>query len=172
MSPSRIAIIGPQSTGKSVLAESLAKHFGTTWVPEFARGYAEGKGAQLDISDVEKIAEGHLASEAAMALRAKDYLFVDTDIIMTLLYSQIYYGQIPAKVKSLCETKRYELTLVTTPDVPWIDDPQRDILNRDDFFDRCIHEVKVYKRSFAIIRGNWKDRFESAVRLVEGLGTK
>ena len=33
----RIAIIGPESTGKSTLAQDLASHFNTTWVPEYSR---------------------------------------------------------------------------------------------------------------------------------------
>ncbi|MBK7030628.1 MAG: ATP-binding protein [Bacteroidales bacterium] len=37
----RIAITGPESTGKSWLAEQLAEYYGTVWVPEFAREFLE-----------------------------------------------------------------------------------------------------------------------------------
>ena len=37
----RIAITGPESTGKSMLAEELAAHYETVWVPEYAREYLE-----------------------------------------------------------------------------------------------------------------------------------
>jgi hypothetical protein len=37
----KIAIVGPESTGKSTLARQLASHFNTLWVPEFARKYID-----------------------------------------------------------------------------------------------------------------------------------
>ena len=35
----KVCIVGPESSGKSVLARDLAAHYGTTFVPEFAKGY-------------------------------------------------------------------------------------------------------------------------------------
>jgi nicotinamide riboside kinase len=35
----KIAVVGPESTGKSTMSAYLAKHYDTIWVPEFARGY-------------------------------------------------------------------------------------------------------------------------------------
>ena len=40
----KIAITGPESTGKSELARQLASHYNTVWVPEYAREY-------IDLSD-------------------------------------------------------------------------------------------------------------------------
>ena len=39
----RVVLFGPESTGKTVLAEQLAAHFNTVWTPEFSRLYAEAK---------------------------------------------------------------------------------------------------------------------------------
>src|SRR4051812_43153596 len=44
----RVCVFGPESTGKSTLARRLADHFGTAWVPEYARTLLEAKGGQLD----------------------------------------------------------------------------------------------------------------------------
>jgi len=35
----KIAIVGPESTGKSTMSAYLAGHYNTVWVPEFARDY-------------------------------------------------------------------------------------------------------------------------------------
>jgi nicotinamide riboside kinase len=35
----KIAIIGPESTGKSTLAQALAAYYHEPWVPEIARNY-------------------------------------------------------------------------------------------------------------------------------------
>ena len=37
----RIAVVGPESCGKSTLAQKLAHHFGGRYVPEMARAYFE-----------------------------------------------------------------------------------------------------------------------------------
>ena len=40
----RVAITGPESTGKSSLCKALANHYNTLWVPEYAREYCESIG--------------------------------------------------------------------------------------------------------------------------------
>lgn len=37
----KIALFGPESTGKTTLAKQLADHYKTEWVPEFARDYLQ-----------------------------------------------------------------------------------------------------------------------------------
>ena len=37
----KVALIGPESTGKTTLCKQLAQHFKTEWVPEYASTYIE-----------------------------------------------------------------------------------------------------------------------------------
>ena len=39
----KIALFGPESTGKTTLAKQLADYYETEWVPEFARDYLQEK---------------------------------------------------------------------------------------------------------------------------------
>ena len=39
----KIVLFGPESTGKSTLAQELAKHYNTNFVKEFARNYLQEK---------------------------------------------------------------------------------------------------------------------------------
>ena len=39
----KIVLFGPESTGKTTLAERLAAHYKTNWVPEYAREYLQKK---------------------------------------------------------------------------------------------------------------------------------
>jgi hypothetical protein len=39
----RVVLIGAESTGKTTLAQELARHFNTCWVPEYGREYWEKK---------------------------------------------------------------------------------------------------------------------------------
>src|SRR5205809_2148333 len=59
----KIVAIGPESTGKSTLCEQLAKHFNTTWCPEYAREYLNQNGIKYGYNDLIKIALGQLVME-------------------------------------------------------------------------------------------------------------
>jgi GTPase SAR1 family protein len=52
----KIALFGPESTGKTTLATQLADYFETAWVPEFARDYLQEKwdntGQICDVNDM------------------------------------------------------------------------------------------------------------------------
>ncbi|HKO57061.1 MAG TPA: ATP-binding protein, partial [Thermoanaerobaculia bacterium] len=91
----RICLTGPECTGKTRLAEELARRYGTVWVPEFAREYALRVNRPLTLEDVDLIAEGQLAFEERAAPLAEKLLILDTDLISTVVYSRHYYGTVP-----------------------------------------------------------------------------
>jgi len=84
----RIAIIGPESTGKSTLAQDLASHFNTTWVPEYSREYLATIDREYNYDDVLNIAQGQLGNENRLALFAENYLFVDTELIINKVWCE------------------------------------------------------------------------------------
>ena len=54
----RIAIVGPESTGKSLLSQQLAAHFRTVWVEEYAREFLNKLGREYQQADLIDIAKG------------------------------------------------------------------------------------------------------------------
>ena len=72
--PKRIAILGPESTGKSTLAAALAAYFQEPWVPEVAREYLEKLHRPYAFVDLLKIGrqqmqlEDELAGELTLAI--------------------------------------------------------------------------------------------------------
>ena len=61
----RIVITGAESTGKSTLAKVLAKHFSAPLSTEFVRQYVNAVQRPLTAEDLEPIARGQFAAEAA-----------------------------------------------------------------------------------------------------------
>ena len=59
----KIVVIGPESTGKSTLCSLLAKHFNTTWCPEYAREYLLQYGTEYSFATLETIGKGQLSLE-------------------------------------------------------------------------------------------------------------
>ncbi len=59
----KVAIIGPESTGKSTLSMRLASHYQTLWVPEYARQYLESRGSAYTYDSLLEIAKGQVKLE-------------------------------------------------------------------------------------------------------------
>ena len=122
--PQRIAILGAESTGKSTLADALARRYGTLWVPEYLREFVDVHGRVPHEDDQPGIARTQLAREDAMAAQpaARGFLFCDTTPLMTAVYSRIYWGRVPPALLALEAAHDYALTLVAAPDLPWVPD--------------------------------------------------
>lgn len=169
----RVVVTGPESTGKTTLAERLARHFGTTWVAEFARPYLERRNAERGTTavcleeDIEPIARGQLEAEEVAARLAERVLFCDTDLIVTRLWSEHYFGRCPGWIQEAARTRRYDLHLQLDVDVPWVEDPLRDRPHgREHFRELFRRYLRAHGCRVIEISGGWEERFAGAVRAV------
>lgn len=168
----RICVFGPESTGKSTLARSLAERYGATLVPEFARTWLE-LGAPRDVvpEDMPIIARGQRASEVALARGGAPLLIADTDALATAVWSDLLFGARAAEVSALADTARFDLTLLCDVDVPWVDDAVRYLPeNRRAAFDRFERELRARGRDYVVLRGDWHERHAMALAAIESRG--
>ena len=96
----KIAMFGPESTGKTTLASQLAAEFNTVWIPEFARDFLQDK---WDLNqeictqeDLIPIAIGQINLENEALSIANKILFCDTNLLLTKVFSDIYYNSCDA----------------------------------------------------------------------------
>jgi HTH-type transcriptional repressor of NAD biosynthesis genes len=166
----RVAVFGPESTGKTTLARRLAEHFQTRWVPEFARAHLEAQAGRLEPDDIELIARGQLAAEDALARDANRILFCDTDVLSTRVWSETLFGSCPEWITVAARERRYALTLLCDVDVPFVPDPVRYLPNaRQAFFERAEAALRSGDRRTVRIGGDFETRFQAAVAAVESL---
>ncbi|HEU0050467.1 MAG TPA: AAA family ATPase [Patescibacteria group bacterium] len=178
----RVRIVGPESSGKSTLTIDLAREFETVFVEEYARGlldeyvaHREYKPGEVRYEDISTIGRGQLVSEESMARIANRVLFCDTDLMTTVFWSNFYFGRCPGWIAKKAQERKYDLTLLLSPDVPWIQDAQRpmpDLKERQAFFNWWEAELKRRDEPYVVIRGDWKERWISAVKAVEALGVR
>lgn len=73
-------LLGAPSTGKTTIAELMAKEYSTVWMPEYGREYWEKHqiDRRLTLEQLLEIAEGHLSREEKLLYEANKYLFTDT----------------------------------------------------------------------------------------------
>ena len=163
----RVCVTGPESTGKTTLAQRLAEYAHTEWVPEASRLYAERKGSALLVSDVEPIAREHIALADAAAEKARarkaPVLVLDTDLLSTMIYSRYYYDTVAPWLGRTEQARRADLYLLCDIDVPWIPDGVRDRpANRDEMFALFRDALANTGASFATVRGDWDERWTLA----------
>lgn len=163
----RVVIFGPESTGKTTLAQRMSAELGGTFVPEYARTYLQGREADFGPQDMIAIARGQRASEEALARAGRPLLVCDTDPLTTLLWSQELFGEVPEPLRTLAEHDHYDLTLCLNVDVPWVEDPLRlRPYEREGFLERCLEALRARGRRHIVISGSWEERWERALQAV------
>ena len=170
----RISITGPESAGKSTLAAQLAAHYGTGWVPEYARSYLQLKGPVYTLPDLEAIARGQLGSENFLlakltAVGLTNPLFCDTDLLVVKIWAENAFGRCPAWILAELAKPRYALTLLLAPDLPWTPDPLRehpDPAQRWHFYALYKADLQRLGWPFAEINGPPAQRLAQAVTAV------
>lgn len=166
----RVSLLGPESTGKSTLAQRIADHYGTCLVPEYARQFAESRGRAFREEEVDTIARAQLAAEDSMARLAERVLVCDTDLRAVQLWSERLFGRCPSWVSDVAATRRYHLTLVTAPDVPFTGAPSFDQPSaRQSFHARCMDVARQTSDRVATIEGDWETRWAAAREAVDRL---
>jgi NadR type nicotinamide-nucleotide adenylyltransferase len=166
----RVSIFGPESTGKTTLAKSLAAHYETVMVPEYARLHLERQAGEISEDDIPRIARGQIASEAALARDANRVLVCDTDVLATTIWSENLFGRCPTWMHEEVERHHYDLTLLTDVDVPWEADPVRYLPDdRSGFFARCEAALAANARHVVKLRGPHEERLALAIESIDAL---
>jgi NadR type nicotinamide-nucleotide adenylyltransferase len=164
----RVAITGPESTGKSTMAEKLAHHYHTVWVPEYAREYIDGLGRPYDFNDIIEIAKGQYTREEELVSRANGLLFCDTDFIVLKIWCEFKYKICPDWILDKVNNHIYDLYLLPAIDLPWECDPQREHPHlREELFSLYRDELTNRRLNFSIITGEGDSRLDNAVRAVD-----
>lgn len=164
----RIVVTGPESTGKSWLAENLARHYNTIWVPEFAREYIAKLDRPYTQSDILEIARIQLEKEKKLQRKATAYLFADTSMIVTKIWNLFVFGNCPAWIDEQIDKHRYDLYLLCYIDTAWEYDPQREHPNaRQELYDLYEQELQQRGLPYVVIKGLGKKRLNNAIKAIE-----
>lgn len=168
----KIAFFGPESTGKTTLAKQLAAHFETNWAPEFAREYLEQKlvetGKICEPDDLLPIAIGQTKIENEALLTANQYLFIDTCLLVTKVFSEIYYDFCDPILEEAARNHNYDLFFLTDIDVPWEKDLLRDKpKEREELFQVFRSALIENDKPFITLSGDAGTRFQKAVKIIE-----
>ncbi len=165
-----ICLHGPESTGKSTLATLLGAHFNCEVVPEYGRAYCEEHGTDIDMHDLIVIAQRHMAMTRSAKSRARDWLILDTDPVMTAAWARMMLGRTDPWFDVIEETA--DLYLLLDIDLPWVDDGLRIYggkADRQRFFDLSRAELEARELKWALVSGDGEPRIEMALAAIDAL---
>lgn len=169
----RIAVIGPESTGKSEVCQHLARIYQTEWVPEYARFYLDRLGRPYEKEDLLEIAKGQVIWEDDKAEEAGEYLFCDTNLIVMKIWSEHKYGSCDPWILEELSNRTYDFYLLGNIDLLWRPDPQREHPKlRKYFFDLYENYLKDRNLSYGIVSGIEDMRVKCAKDLIENFFSK
>lgn len=166
----RIAIIGPESTGKSTLAEKLAGHYKTQWVKEYAREYIDNLDSPYQKHDINLIARGQVKSEDLLMQSSNKILICDTNLLVIKIWSEHKYGHCEGWIIDEISKRTYDLHFLTYINLPWADDPQREHPHmRAYFYELYKKELESRHLKFIEVKGDMDNRFITAVSAINAL---
>ena len=171
----RICCIGVESSGTTTLAQKLAEHYQTVWIPEYGRWYWEGRRYLTDQEiwdtyEFVKIAEGQIRWEDDLLLRANRLIVADTDAMATHVWHKRYIGDYSPEVEAVADSREYDLYLLTEPDFGFVQDGTREgehiRMNMHNWF---IEELTLKNRPFIRVTGSHEHRMAQAIEAINRL---
>jgi len=172
----RIAIMGPESVGKSTMSIRLSDYFRTNYVQEYGRIVYERNGNKVSIDDFIPISIGRQELEDDLIKNSNKLIFCDTEDIITYTFSKMYHPNEYKLVEDWFLTQlnnkpKYDLYLLLNAECPSIQDGTRSFLNeRVEHYHILKNELDKYKCNYVEVGGkDWDDRFHKSVDFVKSI---
>lgn len=161
----RIAITGPESSGKTAIAKLLAEKMNGIFIPEFAREYLQNKSHYFQ-NDLDDIARGQMKQWQIEG----DLLIADTELTVIKIWSEFKYNNCSEFILDSYENQAFDHYFLCKPDIPWEPDPLRENENeREELFELYLAELKQMKRPFTILSENLENRLALCDAVISNL---
>lgn len=165
----KVVLLGTESTGKTTLTGKLAAHFNAGAVMEAGRDIVADSN-DFGLNDLYLIASAHAAGIRRIAVGDSPLLIIDTDIHITLSYGEYAFGETLNIDEDIYQSNQADLYLYLNNDVPYIQDGTRLSKAERNLLDLSHRRtLDKYQVCYEEITGDWEERFEKSVVLVEQL---
>lgn len=174
----KVLVVGGESTGKSTLVQNLASAYNTNFVAEVGRDTCEYAGGE-DLMIVEDLYENLIRQKIHIMDAAKysnRILFVDTDALTTLFYSNFLLTnkeEISACTKlaeAIHAITIWDLVLFLEPTITFVQDGTRNekiAKDREKYSRQIKNLFDKYQTPYHCIDGDYLDRFVQAKELIQ-----
>ena len=163
----KIAFVGPESTGKTTVSKAIALKISEPWVNEMARDYLSQNGPNYNQLDILNISKLQLQQENILMGQAKSLLFCDTNLLVSIVWSEFVFGYLSIELNNLFIPNSYSHYFLCNIDIPWHFDQLREHPNqREELFLLYKSKLEQYKVSYSILSGSNEYRIEQASKII------
>lgn len=172
----RVCVLGAESTGKSTLAEGLARALGAPLVREFGRHYTEAlpdpRRHRWTREDFRVIARTQDRFEDDAARWGSPVLVCDTNSFVTAVFSEAYLGEPDPILEAAARARHYDLFLVCDIDTPFQQDAtglRQGGERRRWMHDRYLEYVADQGAPAVAVSGSPTERLETALEAIDAV---
>ena len=160
----KIAFTGPESSGKTTMAELIAKAYSTSFIPEYAREFLKDK-TTYTLADLDEIAK----KQVELCKASKNKLVIsDTEMTVMIIWSQEKFKEVSPTIQSYWKAQDFDHLFLCAPDIPWEADKLRENpLDRERLFQLYEVVLENSKKPFTILKGTIEQRIIACKKQME-----
>ena len=160
----KIAFTGPESSGKTTMAELISEAQCTSFIPEYAREFLKDK-TTYTLADLDEIAK----KQVELCKASKNKLVIsDTEMTVMIIWSQEKFKEVSPIIEFLWKVQDFDHLFLCAPDIPWEADKLRENpLDRERLL--VLYEVVLEnsKKPFTILKGTIEQRIIACKKQME-----
>ena len=161
-------LTGPESSGKTTLASTLANYWSSPLLLEQSRIYLEEKSSESEFdyqqSDILSIAKKHIDKEHEALQQNPEFLVCDTDLLVLIVWSEVKFGHCEQWIVEQFEQELQANSrhyILCDWQIPWQEDPLRENpLDREQLFRLYQAKLKDYSIAYTAVSGSNMQRFK------------
>lgn len=166
----KFAFTGPESTGKSAVAQEVASFFSHfNLQPELARLYLEEtKNSRLSMQEFIKICN---KSAVLFEKSYENSVLFDTDMFVLWIWNSKEFNVPIPEIDRLCQI-HFDHHFLCKPDFPWVADPLRyggTQEERELLFEEYEKTLISFNAPYTILSGSLENKIQTAIRKIKEL---
>ena len=167
----KIAVTGPESSGKTTLVNYLTERFNGCRVDEYAREYMGRKNIvrNYTVKNLIEMATRQFELNKGNSCD-KEYLICDTEMTVMKIWAEDKFGYCPNEILQYYEEQDFDIYFLCKPDFEWQFDDLREDKNRLDFlYLWYINQLDASRVLYFVVEGEMELRTKNAERQILSL---
>ena len=165
----KLALVGPECSGKTTLAKALSEEWNEPFVEEYAREYLESLGRNYNQDDILDIAKGQLEREYQVAEQCNYFLICDTNTLVSKVWAEVRFGRAQNWIERQFLEKPYQLYILCGhKGIEWeYDDLRESPDDRQELYDHYRKALIRAGKRYIELEGTTEERIQKIKKVLK-----